>query len=140
MIPVDAMFILATAALAWGLSLATYRLFAVHNGWPMGAWHAERPGLPVAIGLVAVVVAILFAVTRGGATLPVLVLFGIMCALGWTAVTRVGAQAALLLAPVAVVALIVTWVSAIDVNEAGASRISYPTNLEHERASSDAKR
>ena len=36
--PVDTMFWLATAAFAWGLSLASYRWFAVHNGWPMGEW------------------------------------------------------------------------------------------------------
>lgn len=142
MMPVDAMFVLATAAFAWGLSLATYRLFAHHNSWPMGAWHVERPGLPIAIGVAAVAVAVLFALVRGGATLPVLVLSGIMCALGWTAITRVGSQSALLLAPVAAVALIVAWGVAITDHETtGAGRTSYPTSLDNERSlTTDVKR
>jgi hypothetical protein len=134
MMPVDLMFVLATAAFAWGLSLATYKLFAHHNDWPMGAWHVERPGLPIAIGVAAVAIAVLFALARGGATLPVLVLFGIMCALAWTAVTRVGSQTALLLAPLAAVALLVVWgiaMSGYD-DTAGAHRVSYPTSLDNE--------
>ena len=43
--PVDPMFVLATAAFALGLSLATYRWFAANSGWPMGEWQAHRPGL-----------------------------------------------------------------------------------------------
>ena len=110
--PVDPMFWLATAAFAWGLSLASYRWFAIYNGWPMGEWHAHRPGLPIAIGLFSVLFAMLFALARGGATLLVLPLFGIVCALCWTAITRVGAQLALLLAPLSVVVLIVVWMTA----------------------------
>lgn len=107
--PVDPLFWLATAAFAWGLSLASYRWFAVHNGWPMGEWQARRPGLPIAIGLMSMLLAVLFAVARGGATVFVLPLFGFVCGLGWTAVTRVGAQSALLLAPISVIALLVVW-------------------------------
>jgi hypothetical protein len=107
--PVDPLFWLATAAFAWGLSLASYRWFAVYNGWPMGEWQAHRPGLPIAIGLLSVMLAILFAIARGGATVFVLPLFGIVCGLGWTAITRVGAQSALLLAPLSVVALLIVW-------------------------------
>lgn len=110
--PIDHLFVLATAAFAWGLSLATYRWFAVHNGWPMGEWQAHRPGLPIAIGLFAVALAILFALARGGATVFIVPLFGVLCALAWTALTRVGAQSALILAPVAVLALVVYWVVA----------------------------
>lgn len=107
--PVDPLFWLATAGFAWGLSLASYRWFAIHNGWPMGEWQAHRPGLPIAIGLLSVMLAMLFAVARGGATVLVLPLFGIVCGLGWTAITRVGAQSALLLAPMSVVALLIVW-------------------------------
>ena len=110
--PVDPMFWLATAAFAWGLSLASYRWFAVHNAWPMGEWQAHRPGLPIAIGLFAMLFALLFALARGGTTALVLPLFGVVCALGWTAITRVGAQSALLLAPLSVAALLVIWLSA----------------------------
>ncbi|MDX2157098.1 MAG: hypothetical protein SFW09_11375 [Hyphomicrobiaceae bacterium] len=109
--PVDPMFWLATAAFAWGLSLASYRWFAFHNGWPMGEWQAHRPGLPIAIGLLAVVVAVFFAVARGGETVIVLPLFGLVCAIGWTALTRVAAQSALLLAPLAVIGLLAVWLS-----------------------------
>lgn len=110
--PVDPMFWLATAAFAWGLSLASYRWFAIYNGWPMGEWQAHRPGLPIAIGLVAIVFAVFFAMARGGETALVLPLFGAVCALAWTAVMRVAAQIALLLAPLAVLALLGVWISA----------------------------
>ncbi len=78
---IDPMFWLATAAFAWGLSLASYRWFATYNGWPMGEWQAHRPGLPIAIGLLAVMFAVFFAVARGGETVLVLPLFGLICAL-----------------------------------------------------------
>lgn len=48
---VDNLFLLAVAALGWGLSLATYRLFARSRGWPMGALQADLPFVPVLIGL-----------------------------------------------------------------------------------------
>ena len=38
---VDNLFLLAVAALGWGLSLATYRLFARTRSWPMGALQAD---------------------------------------------------------------------------------------------------
>jgi hypothetical protein len=107
--PVDPLFWLATAAFAWGLSLASYRWFATYNGWPMGEWQAHRPALPMAIGLLSILLAMLFAVARGGATLFVLPLFGVVCGLGWTALTRVGAQVALLLAPLSVIGLLIVW-------------------------------
>ena len=112
--PVDIMFVLATAAFAWGLSLATYRWFAVHNGWPMGEWQSHRPGLPIAIGLFAIVFAMLFAMARGGATLLILPLLGVLCAVTWTSLTRVGSQSALLLAPAALLALLGLWITAIS--------------------------
>lgn len=117
MIDVNLLFVLATAAFAWGLSLATYRWFAVHNGWPMGEWQAHRPGLPIAIGIFAMGMALLFALDRGDATMVVLPLFGLLCALAWTALTRVGAQSALLLAPIAVLALVLGWVSTAPFTE-----------------------
>ncbi len=110
--PVDPMFVLATAAFALGLSLATYRWFAVHNGWPMGEWQAHRPGLPIAIGLFCVLLALLFAMARGGATMLIVPLLGVLCALTWTSLFRVGAQSALLLAPLALVGLLAMWYAA----------------------------
>ncbi|MFM9941909.1 MAG: hypothetical protein ACKVP7_20690 [Hyphomicrobiaceae bacterium] len=111
--PVDLMFILATLAFAWGLSLTTYRWFAVHNGWPMGEWQAHRPGLPIAIGLFCMAFAIVFGMARGGATVLIVPLFGVLCALAWTAITRIGAQSALLLAPLAVLTLLSLWYVAV---------------------------
>ena len=110
--PVDPMLWLATAAFAWGLALATYRWFAVYNDWPMGEWQAHRPGLPIAIGLFSVLFAMLFAVARGGGTVVALPLLGVVFALAWTAMTRVAAQSALLLAPLSVIVLLVTWMAA----------------------------
>jgi hypothetical protein len=109
---VDPMFWLAIAAFAWGLSLATYRWFALYNGWPMGAWQAHRPGLPVGIGVLCVLLAMLFAYARGGETLVVIPLLGIVLAYGWTSLTRVAAQSALLLAPIATAVLVTIWVTA----------------------------
>jgi hypothetical protein len=109
---IDWMFWLAVAAFAWGLSLAMYRWFAIHNDWPMGEWQAHRPGLPIAIGLFAVFFATLFAVARGGTSVYYLPFLGLIGALGWTALTRVAAQSALLLAPISVIALLVLWMTA----------------------------
>ena len=50
----DLPFVLAIAAIGFGLSLCTYRLFASHYQWPMGEWHESRPALPILIGLAAV--------------------------------------------------------------------------------------
>ncbi len=121
--PFDLLFFLATAAFGWGLSLATYRWFASHNDWPMGEWQAHRPGLPIAIGLFAIFIAMLFALARGGATLAIVPLCGLIAAIAWTGITRVGAQAALLLAPIAVLALVVAWtIAATMVDSAAYSR------------------
>ena len=138
--PVDPMFALATVAFALGMSLATYRWFAVHNGWPMGEWQAHRPGLPIAIGLFCVLMAMLFAFARGGATVLILPLLGILCALTWTSLTRVGSQSALLLGPAALVGLLLMWYAAVPsltfedqrtFNPAAPA--AFPNQLENER-------
>lgn len=116
---IDYMLILATAAFAFGLSLATYRWFALHNGWPMGEWQAHRPGLPIAIGLFAMLFAMLFALARGGAATLLVPLIGLLGALTWTAITRVGAQSALFFAPAAMIALLAMWYMAASQVEPG---------------------
>ena len=108
-VPFDLMFVLATAAFAWGLSVVTYRWFAIHNGWPMGAWQAGLPVLPTAIGFAALAVAVVFALARGLGTTLVLPLLGLLCAFGWTALFKVGAQSALLLGPVAAALVLIGW-------------------------------
>ena len=112
---IDVGFVLAVVGLGWGLSLATYRIFAQRHGWPMGTWQLERPGLTVLVGFVVVGVAAFFAAARGygghtlsAAAIPVL---GIAWAVFWTGFLRVTAQMALLLAPAAAVLLVVWWVN-----------------------------
>ncbi len=100
-------FVLAIAAFAWGLSLASYRWIALQNAWPMGAWQAERPLLPQLIGLGAIAVALLSAFVLGGATVFLLLLLGLIGAFVWTALLKVAAQSALLLAPGAAALLII---------------------------------
>jgi len=104
---IDAYFLLATCALGLGLSLATYRLVARRYGWPMGALHAEAPVVPILIGLACLLVGFLFAAARGtdfGGWHIIGV--GLLLAVSWTAVLRVGSQISLLLAPVAAAALV----------------------------------
>lgn len=129
--PVDLMFLLGTAAFTFGMSLAAYRWFAVHNGWPMGEWQAHRPGLPIAIGLFCMLFAVLFALARGGSTVLVLPLLGALCALTWIALARVGAQISLLFAPASVIALLVYWIAAASaVADNGADRGQSPRAAE----------
>jgi hypothetical protein len=108
-VPFDLMFVLATAAFAWGLTVMAYRWVAIHNGWPMGAWHSRLPTLPQAIGLAVVAIAVVFALARGWGTTLVLPLLGVICALGWTMLLKVGAQSALLLGPVAAALVLIGW-------------------------------
>ncbi len=106
----DVGFILAVGALGWGLSLATYRAFATQRRWPMGAWHARVPQVPIAIGAVCIVLAVWVATRRigggDGASGWLILLFGLGWAVFWTGFLRVGAQSALLLAPVAALLLL----------------------------------
>jgi len=110
---VDLGFILAVVAFGSGLSLATYRLFAGRLGWPMGVWQRQRPVLPVLIGVASLLLAAAYAFSRGygGYVLSasVIPVFGVAWAAFWTGFLRVGAQSALLLAPLAAVLLIVRW-------------------------------
>lgn len=108
----DNMFLLAVAALGWGLSLTTYAFFARRQEWPMGALQIDVPVVPVLLGLFSVVIAIWFAATRG----PddggwVIVLFGVLLAIFWTGFLRVGSQISLFLAPAATVLLILAWLA-----------------------------
>ena len=105
------MFVLAVAAFAWGLSLAVYRWVALNNAWPMGAWQAEWPLMPRLIGLGAVGVALVSAAALGGAALPLVSLLGLVGAIVWMLVLKVGAQSALLLAPVAMVLTLAGWIA-----------------------------
>jgi hypothetical protein len=107
---IDTYFVLAAAALGLGLSLSTYRLFARRMGWPMGALHAELPFIPVLIGIFSLLVGFLFAAARGtdlGGWY--IVAAGILLAVSWTALLRVGSQVSLFLAPIAAGVLVLGY-------------------------------
>lgn len=110
---IDVGLLLAVGAFGWGLSLATYRIFAVHNGWPMGSWQTDRPRRAIVLGGICMLLAMLFALARGlggyALSASVILLFGVAWAVFWTGFLRVGAQSALLLAPVAACLLLVRW-------------------------------
>ncbi len=107
---IDNLFLLAVAALGWGLSLATYNFFARRQQWPMGALQVDFPVVPVLLGVFAISNALWFAAARGteyGGW--VIVLFGVLLAIFWTGFLRVGSQISLFLAPIAAVLLIAGW-------------------------------
>ena len=110
---IDLGFILAVVAFGSGLSLATYRPVAMRSGWPMGAWHKQRPTLPVLVGSASMLAAGAYAFARGygGYVLSASLIpaFGAAWAAFWTGFLRTGAQSALLLAPLAALLLIVHW-------------------------------
>jgi hypothetical protein len=109
---IDNLLLLAIGAFGWGLSLATYRVFARREEWPMGALHADLPAVPVVIGLFALLAAIGFAAARGSETGGlVIVVSGVLLAVFWTGFLRVGSQISLLLAPAAAVLLILGWLT-----------------------------
>jgi hypothetical protein len=107
---VDNLFLLAVAALGWGLSLATYRLFARARGWPMGALQAEAPFIPVVIGLVGLFAGLAFATARGADDGGwVIIALGLIFAALWTGILRVASQLSLLLTPIATFLLLFGW-------------------------------
>lgn len=107
---IDTLFLLASAAFGWGLSLATYRLFAIRNGWPMGEVQSDTPVIAVLLGLFAIIAAFLFAAARGTdyGGWAILVM-GLLLALFWTGFLRVASQLSLFLAPVAAILLLLGW-------------------------------
>jgi hypothetical protein len=109
----DLGFVLAVGALGWGLSLATYRTFAVRHRWPMGAWQARRPLLPFLVGAACAVTGAAAAGARllGGESHGgvLILLFGAGWAVFWTGFLQAGAQSALLLAPSAALLLLAQW-------------------------------
>lgn len=109
---IDNLFLLAIAAFGWGLSLATYRLFAKRNGWPMGSLQADLPFIPILLGLAALVAAIGYAAARGADYGGwVIVVSGLLLAVFWTGFLRVGSQISLFLAPWAGFLLLLGWLA-----------------------------
>ena len=109
----DNLFLLSVAAFGFGLSLATYRLFARSNGWPMGALQADLPIIPVTLGLVGLLAGLAFATARG----PneggwAIIAAGFALAVIWTGFLRVGSQISLFFAPFATFLLLLGWLAA----------------------------
>jgi len=104
---IDAFFVLATAAFGWGLSLATYRLFALRNRWPMGQLHADLPIIPILVGVGSLAIGLIAAAARGTEFYGwLIVLIGALLAVFWTGFLRVGSQVSLFLAPAAAALLV----------------------------------
>jgi hypothetical protein len=111
---VDHLFLLAIGALGWGASLATYRALAMRNGWPMGTLQSEQPALPILIGVISLGAGIAFAAARGGMHGGwVILVFGLALGVFWSGFLRVGAQTALLLAPLAAAVLVLGWAASV---------------------------
>ena len=109
---IDNLFLLAVGAFGWGLSLATYRLFARSNAWPMGALQTDLPIVPVLVGILALAAGLIFASARGADEGGwVIIAFGLLLAVIWTGFLRVGSQISLLLAPIAAFLLLLGWLS-----------------------------
>ena len=117
----DVLFLTASLTLGFGVSLATYRIFAWRNNWPMGELHAKRPFIPIMLGVFAIVIALLFASERQYEASRVfgshydglwIVFSGTAWAFLLTGIMRVGAQISLLFAPLATLILIIAWVLA----------------------------
>ena len=106
----DVLFFAAAAAFGWGLSLATYRLFALHYGWPMGDIHLNRPALPVLLGLICLIVGFVFSLQRGGELGGwAMLVLGMVIWVLWIGLLRVASQTSLFLAPAATAVVVLGW-------------------------------
>lgn len=111
---VDLLFFLAIGAIGWGLSLATYGPVARRYAWPRGSLHAERPAVPVLLGVASLLAGLLYVGQRVDPMQgSIAVVCGVCLAVFWTGFLRVGSQASLVLAPAAAVLLILAWIGSI---------------------------
>ena len=125
----DNLAYLAMMAFGLGLSLATYRLFAIRNSWPMGAFHADLPAVPIMIGLVSIVVAVLFAASVGDLRGWLIVGIGFALWIVWISLMRVGSQLSLFLAPLATGLLLLGWLGSLFGYDRAANIIENPREL-----------
>jgi hypothetical protein len=110
---IDQSFLLAVGAIGWGLSLATYRPLALKARWPLGKAQERVPALTLIVAALSIATGLIAAGTRGALHGGVaMVLLGIALAVFWSGFLRVGAQSALLLAPLAALALALSWLLA----------------------------
>lgn len=111
---VDHLFLLAVGAIGWGLALATYRPIARKFGWPLGVAQEKLPALTLLLALAAVAAGLAFAIARGALHGGLIILvFGLALAVFWSGFLRVGAQSALVLAPLAALVLLAAWCAAV---------------------------
>jgi len=125
----DNLFYLAAMAIGFGICLATYRLFANRNDWPMGAFHADLPAVPIMMGLVCVVVGVLFAAARADVGGWLIIVLGFLIALGVTSLFRVGSQVTLFLAPLVTALLLIGWLGDEFGYGRAANIIEHPKDL-----------
>lgn len=103
---VDLSFLLAVGAIGWGLALVGYRPLARAAGWPLGFAQSAVPTLTFLVGVLCAGVGSFYGLSLGlqhGGL--VILIFGLGLAVFWNGFLRVGAQSALLLAPLAAGAL-----------------------------------
>lgn len=125
----DNLAYLAMMAFGLGLSLATYRLFAIRNSWPMGAFHADLPAVPIMIGLMSIVVAVLFAASVGDQRGWMIVGLGFALWIVWVSLMRVGSQLSLFLAPLATGLLLLGWLGSLFGYDRAAAIVENPREL-----------
>lgn len=107
---IDHLFFLAVGAIGWGLSLASYRAIARFAGWPLGTAQERLPALTRILALASIAAGLVLAMARGPLNGGIVILiFGVGLAAFWSGFLRVGAQSALLLAPLSALALIGAW-------------------------------
>jgi len=138
---IDNLFFLAVGAFGWGLSLATYRMFARRFSWPMGALQADLPAIPILLGLVSLMSGLLFAASRGvdGGGL-VIVGCGFLLAMFWLGFLRVGSQISLFLAPFVTVLLLIGWLSVMFGYDRPGWAFKHPTDYLKPQAYEHAER
>ncbi len=125
----DNLFYLAVMALGFGLSLATYRMFALRNGWPMGAFHADLPAIPIMLGLISVVAGAVFAADRVGSGGWIILGAGVVFAFLWTGLLRVGSQLSLFFAPIVTGLLLLGWLGSLFGYDRAAAVIENPRDF-----------
>jgi hypothetical protein len=107
---IDLLFFLAIGAIGWGLSLVSYRPIAAMAGWPLGTAQEQLPALTRVLALFSILVGFVFALARGPLNGGIVILiFAVGLAVFWSGFLRVGAQSALLLAPLSALTLICVW-------------------------------
>jgi len=112
---IDFGLLLAVLTMGWGIATAAYRPVAEAVHWPMGSPQRRYPHVAQGLGWLCVTCAVSFVVWRTVAGYPasaaMILVFGLAWAAFWLGFLRVGAQSALLLAPLAAALLLWRWLA-----------------------------